>query len=68
MVVPLAERVLMVAVYYRTNLTMRQLGPLFCVPSSTVCRVIRRLGPLLALEPLSARPMLRTGCGSWTAP
>ncbi len=50
---PLAERVLMVAVYYRTNLTMRQLGPLFGVSSSTVCRVIRRLGPLLALEPVS---------------
>lgn len=28
---PLADRVLMVAVYYRTNLTMRQLGPLFGV-------------------------------------
>ncbi|MCG7210069.1 transposase family protein [Streptomyces arenae] len=52
---PLAERVLMVAVYYRTNLTMRQLGPLFGVSSSTVCRVIQRLGPLLAIEPV-ARP------------
>ncbi|WP_447035020.1 transposase family protein [Streptomyces sp. DSM 118878] len=50
---PLAERVLLVAVYYRTNLTMRQLGPLFGVPSSTACRVIQRLGPLLALEPVS---------------
>ncbi|MFF8589308.1 transposase family protein [Streptomyces althioticus] len=28
---PLAERVLMVAVYYRTNLTMRQLGPLLAI-------------------------------------
>lgn len=28
---PLANRVLMVAVYYRTNLTMRQLAPLFGV-------------------------------------
>ncbi|GLX54677.1 hypothetical protein Shyhy01_76260 [Streptomyces hygroscopicus subsp. hygroscopicus] len=43
----------MVAVYYRTNLTMRQLGPLFGVSPSTVCRVIQRLGPLLALEPVS---------------
>ncbi|GHH29798.1 hypothetical protein GCM10018780_88310 [Streptomyces lanatus] len=34
---------------------MRQLGPLFGVSSSTVCRVIQRLGPLLALEPI-ARP------------
>ncbi|WP_443063035.1 transposase family protein [Streptomyces sp. NBC_00483] len=50
---PLAERVLIVAVYYRTNLTMRQLGPLFGISSSTVCRVIQRLGPLLALEPVS---------------
>lgn len=50
---PLAERVLVVAVYYRTNLTMRQLGPLFEISSSTVCRVIQRLGPLLALEPVS---------------
>ncbi|MFG2163152.1 helix-turn-helix domain-containing protein [Streptomyces olivaceus] len=48
---PLAERVLMIAVDYRTNLTMRQLGPLFGVSSSTVCRVIQRLGPVLALEP-----------------
>ncbi|RLV01323.1 IS5/IS1182 family transposase [Streptomyces griseocarneus] len=50
---PLAERVLVVAVYYRTNLTMRQLAPLFGVSPSTVCRVIRRLGPLLAIEPVS---------------
>ncbi|WP_225798311.1 transposase family protein [Streptomyces aculeolatus] len=50
---PLAERVLVVAVYYRTNLTMRQLAPLFGISASTVCRVIQRLGPLLALEPVS---------------
>ncbi len=49
---PLAERVLLVAVYYRTNLTMRQLAPLFGVSTATVCRVVRRLGPLLALEPV----------------
>jgi hypothetical protein len=51
---PLAERVLLVAVYYRTNLTMRQLAPLFGVSPVTVCRVIQRLGPLLALEPARA--------------
>ncbi|GAA2484076.1 hypothetical protein GCM10010276_22150 [Streptomyces longisporus] len=28
---PLAERVLLVAIYYRTNLTTRQLAPLFGV-------------------------------------
>ncbi|MFF5042973.1 transposase [Streptomyces nigra] len=48
---PLAERVLLVAVYSRTNLTMRQLAPLFGCSPATVCRVIQRLGPLLALEP-----------------
>ncbi len=51
---PLAERVLLVAVYYRTNLTMRQLAPLFGISPATVCRVIQRLGPLLALEPCQA--------------
>ncbi len=48
---PLAVRVLLVAVYYRTNLTMRQLAPLFGCSPATVCRVIQRLGPLLAIEP-----------------
>jgi hypothetical protein len=48
---PLAERVLLVAVYYRTNLTMRQLAPLFGVSPATVCRLIQWIGPLLALEP-----------------
>lgn len=47
------ERVLLAAVYYRTNLTMRQLTPLFDVSSATVCRVIQRLRRLLALEPAS---------------
>ncbi|CAM5334728.1 Transposase Helix-turn-helix domain-containing protein OS=Streptomyces griseomycini OX=66895 GN=FHS37_003498 PE=4 SV=1 [Streptomyces griseomycini] len=42
------------AVYHRTNLTMRQLAPLFGVSPATVCRVIQRLGPLLALEPARA--------------
>lgn len=53
---PLTERVLVVTVHYRTNLTMRQLGPLVGVSSSTVCRVIQRLGPLLAIEHAS-RPV-----------
>ncbi len=52
---PLAERVLLVAVYFRTNLTMRQLAPLFGVPTATVCRVVQKLGPLLALEPVPRR-------------
>ncbi|KOU87458.1 transposase, partial [Streptomyces sp. XY593] len=32
---PLADRVLLVAVYYRTNLTMRQLAPLFGISPAT---------------------------------
>lgn len=53
---PLADRVLVVAVYYRTNLIMRRLAPLFGISPATVCRVIQRLRPLLALEPVS-RPV-----------
>ncbi len=64
----LADRVLLMAVYYRTNLTMRQLAPLFGVSPATVCRGIQRLRPLLAIEPAPARPTRWTGCGSWTAP
>ncbi|MFB7126464.1 transposase family protein, partial [Kitasatospora sp. NPDC056273] len=47
---PLPDRVLLVAVYYRTNLTMRQLAPLFGISTATVRRIVQRLGPLLALE------------------
>ncbi|BDM70150.1 hypothetical protein HEK616_36370 [Streptomyces nigrescens] len=50
---PLVDRVLPVAVCYRTNLTMRQLAPLFGISSATVCRVIQRLRPLPALEQAS---------------
>lgn len=53
---PLADRVLLVAVYYRTNLTMRQLSPLLGISPATVCRVIHRLRPLLAIEP-APRPV-----------
>jgi hypothetical protein len=48
---PLAERVLLVATYYRTNLTMRQLAPLFGVKTAAVHRIVDRLGPYLALAP-----------------
>jgi hypothetical protein len=51
---PLAERVPLVAVYYRTNLTMRQTRPAVRRLTSVVCRVIQRLGPMLALEPARA--------------
>jgi hypothetical protein len=52
----LPDRVLLVAVYWRTNLTMRQLGPLFGVSHSAVHRVIDTVGPLLALAPMRRRP------------
>jgi hypothetical protein len=48
---PLADRVLLLATYYRTNLTMRQLSPLFGVKTAAVHRIIDRLGPFLALVP-----------------
>lgn len=42
---------LLVAAYWRTNLTMRQLAPLFGVSKSAADRVIRDLRPKLALQP-----------------
>ncbi|KMS72857.1 transposase [Streptomyces viridochromogenes] len=48
---PLQDRVLLVAAYWRTNLTLRQLAPLFGVSKSAAGRVIDHLGPKLALPP-----------------
>lgn len=48
---PLEDRVLLVAAYWRTNLTLRQLAPLFGVSKSAADRVIDHLGPSLALQP-----------------
>lgn len=42
---------LLVAAYWRTNLTLRQLAPLFGVSKSAADRIINHLGPLLALRP-----------------
>ncbi|GAA2937267.1 transposase [Streptomyces mexicanus] len=47
---PLHDRVLLVTAYWRTNLTLRQLGPLFGVSKSAAARIIGHLGPLLALR------------------
>ncbi|MFI9004653.1 transposase [Streptomyces sp. NPDC053541] len=47
---PLEDRVLLVAAYWRTNRTLRQLAPLFGVPKSAADRIIDHLGPLLALQ------------------
>jgi Helix-turn-helix of DDE superfamily endonuclease len=48
----LPDRVLLVATYWRTNLTMRQIGPLFGVSRSAAHRVIDSLGPLLTPAPV----------------
>jgi hypothetical protein len=47
---PSEDRVLLVAAYWRTNLTMRQLAPLFGVSKSAADRVIDHLGPMLTLQ------------------
>lgn len=52
----LADRVLLVAVYCRTDLTMRQLALLFGISPAAVGRVISRHGPLLALAPGKRKP------------
>ncbi|MFJ8098453.1 helix-turn-helix domain-containing protein, partial [Streptomyces griseofuscus] len=48
---PLENRVLLVTTYWRMNLTLRQLAPLFGVSKSAADRIICHLGPLLALRP-----------------
>ncbi|MER5777360.1 transposase [Streptomyces sp. NPDC002039] len=47
----LEGRALLVAAYWRTNLTMRRLAPLFGVSKSAADRIIDHLGPMLALQP-----------------
>ncbi|MFE6039908.1 transposase [Streptomyces sp. NPDC056452] len=47
----LSDRILLVVTYWRTNLTMRRLAPLFGVSKSAAGRIIDHLGPLLALRP-----------------
>lgn len=42
---------LLVSAYWRTNLTLRQIAPLFGVSKSAADRIIDHLGPKLALEP-----------------
>ena len=44
--------------YWRTNLTLRQLAPLFGISKSAADRIINRLAPLLALR---ARRRFRKG-------
>jgi hypothetical protein len=51
----LADRVLLVAVYYRTNLTFRQVALLFGISKSAANRVVDHLAPLLALAPVTRK-------------
>ncbi|MGW2746563.1 transposase [Streptomyces sp. NPDC001450] len=46
----LEDRVLLVTAYWRTNLTMRQLAPLFGISKSAADRIIDHLGPMLGLR------------------
>ncbi|MFF3417476.1 transposase [Streptomyces sp. NPDC002698] len=47
----LEDRVLLVVAYWRTNLTMRHLAPLFGISKSAAERIIVQPGPLLSLQP-----------------
>ncbi len=47
---PLEDRVLLLAAYWRTNLTPRLLAPLFGVSKSAADRILDHLGPSLALQ------------------
>lgn len=47
---PLEDRTLLVTAYWRTNLTMRQLAPLFGISKSAADRIIDHLGPMFALQ------------------
>lgn len=51
----LADRVLLIAVYYRTNLTLRQVALLFGVSKSAAHRIVDHLAPLLTLAPVTKR-------------
>jgi len=51
----LADRVLLIAVYYRTNLTMRQLALLFGVKHAAVHRIIDRLARFVDMA--DAKPL-----------
>lgn len=52
---------LLVTAYWRTNLTLRQLAPLFGISKSAADRIINHLGPSLALRS-PASDSARTPC------
>ncbi|GGN97823.1 hypothetical protein GCM10011610_64210 [Nocardia rhizosphaerihabitans] len=64
------DRVLLVATYLRTNLTMRQLAAVFGVSKSAAARVIDDVGPALALRPRARFPRGAVSIvdGTWSRP
>ncbi|MEV4741573.1 hypothetical protein [Streptomyces sp. NPDC049555] len=52
----LKDRVLLVAMYCRTNLSVPQLAPLLGIPTAVVGRIAKQHGPLLTLAPAKRRP------------
>ncbi|MFD6028530.1 transposase [Streptomyces griseoluteus] len=52
---PLEDRVSLVATYWRTNLTLRQVAALFGVSKSAADRILDHLTPLLAISPARRR-------------
>lgn len=62
----LEDRVLLVASYWRANLTPRQLAPLFGVSKSSAGLIIDPLAPSLALQ--QRKRFRKTPRLSWTAP
>lgn len=53
----LADRVLLTTVYYRTNLTFRQIALLFGISKSAANRVVQQVAPLL--QPLTLARSIR---------
>jgi len=49
----LADRVLLTTVYYRTNLTFRQIALLFGISKSAANRVVEHVAPLMVLPPVT---------------
>jgi hypothetical protein len=56
----LEDRVLLIAVYYRTNLTLRQVAPLLGISKSAAGRVVDHLAPHLTLAPVRRKHGLDT--------
>lgn len=64
---PLEDRVLLVAAYWRTDLTLRQLGPLFRISKSAAGRIIDHPVPRPALHRRERGPNSRAGRRNTTA-